>query len=178
MKKDVVATCSDWHFLQQGDGAVRRREDARRSITKHRPTKTLFVVNFDPIETRVRDLEHHFEPYGKLVRVHIHKNFGFVQYETQEEATKALESTNMSKVMDRAISVEYAAREDGDPPIRGGRGLSPSRHGGGRGGATRGSPDYSRARSPPRGVGHRNHSRSPPQRYRSCSPDYRPYNGH
>ncbi len=94
-KKDVVATCSDWHFLQQGDGAVRRQEDARRSITKHRPTKTLFVVNFDPIETRVRDLERHFEPYGKLVRVHIHKNFGFVQYETQEEATKALESTNM-----------------------------------------------------------------------------------
>ncbi|CAK9208439.1 unnamed protein product [Sphagnum troendelagicum] len=162
--------CVEWAKV------LRRREDARRSITKHRPTKTLFVVNFDPIETRVRDLEHHFEPYGKLVRVHIHKNFGFVQYETQEEATKALESTNMSKVMDRAISVEYAAREDGDPPIRGGRGLSPSRHGGGRGGATRGSPDYSRARSPPRGGG-RNHSRSPPRRYRSRSPDYRPYNG-
>ncbi len=82
-------------ILQQGDGAVRRREDARRSITKHRPTKTLFVVNFDPINTRARDLERHFEPYGKLVRVHIRKNFGFVQYETQDEATKALECTNM-----------------------------------------------------------------------------------
>jgi arginine/serine-rich splicing factor 4/5/6 len=58
--------------------------------------------------------------------------------------------------MDRVISVEYAAHEDGDPPIRGGRGLSPSRNGGGRGGATRGSPDYSRGRSPPRGGG-RNH---------------------
>jgi RNA recognition motif-containing protein len=102
-KKDVVATCWDWHFLQQGDGAVRRREDARRSITKHRPTKTLFVVNFDPIETRVRDLERHFEPYGKLVRVHIHKNFGFVQYETQEEATKALESTNMRWVPQHGV---------------------------------------------------------------------------
>lgn len=65
-------------------------------------------------------------------------------------------SLSYSKVMDRAISVEYAAREDGDPRIRGGRGLSPSCHGGGRGGATRGSPDYSRARSPPRGGG-RNH---------------------
>jgi arginine/serine-rich splicing factor 4/5/6 len=85
--------CVEW--AKQGDGAVCQREDACRSIMKHRPTKTLFVVNFDPIETRVRDLECHFEPYGKLVRVHIHKNFGFVQYETQEEATKALESTNM-----------------------------------------------------------------------------------
>jgi arginine/serine-rich splicing factor 4/5/6 len=81
--------------MQQGDGAIRRREDARRSNTKLRPTKTLFVVNFDPINTRVRDLERHFEPYGKLERVQIRKNFGFVQYETQDDATKALEYTNM-----------------------------------------------------------------------------------
>ncbi|KAL3699245.1 hypothetical protein R1sor_017267 [Riccia sorocarpa] len=177
--------CVEW--AKQGDGAIRRREDARRSITKQRPTKTLFVVNFDPIHTRVRDLERHFEPYGKLLRVQIRKNFAFVQYETQEEATKALESTNMSKVMDRVITVEYAAREDGDPPTNGGRdsngvegghrrSASPGGRGRGRsgGGGGRGSPDYGRARSPGHG---RYRSRSPPRRYRSRSPDYRPYAG-
>ena len=47
------------------------------------------------MDTRSRDLERHFEPYGKIVQVRIRKNFAFIQYETQEEATKALESTNM-----------------------------------------------------------------------------------
>ncbi|BBN18685.1 protein MpSR6 [Marchantia polymorpha subsp. ruderalis] len=178
--------CVEW--AKQGDGAIRRREDARRSITKQRPTKTLFVVNFDPIHTRVRDLERHFEPYGKLLRVQIRKNFAFVQYETQEEATKALECTNMSKVMERVITVEYAAREDGDPPTSvggtsngfgGGSRRSSSPAGRGRGsigagGGARSSPDYGRARSPTYG---RYRSRSPPRRYRSRSPDYRPYAG-
>lgn len=155
-------------WAKQGDGAIRRREDARRSITKQRPTKTLFVVNFDPINTRVRDLERHFEPYGKLVRVQIRKNFAFVQYEAQDEATKALECTNLSKVMDRVITVEYAAREDGEPPMR--------RVDGDKGGSRspevrgRGSPDYGRGRSP-----YSRHRSRSPRRYRSRSPDYRPY---
>lgn len=159
--------CVEW--AKQGDGPVRRREERRRNASDLKPAKTLFVINFDPISTSVRDLETHFEPYGKLIRVHIRKNFAFVQYETQEEATKALESTNMSKVMDRVITVEYAARENGDPPIRrsGGRRESPGPRGSYRG---RGSPDYGRG-SP---VYDRYRSRSPPMRHRS-SPDYRPY---
>ena len=86
--------------FQQGDGAIRSREDARRSSTKQRPTKTLFVVNFDPVDTRSRDLERHFESYGKIVQVRIRKNFAFIQYESQEEATKALEATNMRLVLE------------------------------------------------------------------------------
>lgn len=157
--------CVEW--AKQGDGPIRRREE-RRGVSNLKPAKTLFVINFDPINTSVRDLETHFEPYGKLIRVHIHKNFAFVQYETQEEATKALESTNMSKVMERIITVEYAARENDDPPTRsGGRRQSPGPRGSHRG---RGSPDYGRG-SP---VYDRYRSRSPPTRHRS-SPDYRPY---
>lgn len=63
-----------------------------------RPTKTLFVINFDPIRTRIRDIEKHFEPYGKVLNVRIRRNFAFVQFATQEEATKALECTDMSYV--------------------------------------------------------------------------------
>ena len=59
-----------------------------------KPTTTLFVMNFDPYNTRVRDLERHFEPYGKLLDVKIRRNFAFIRYELQEEATKALGSTH------------------------------------------------------------------------------------
>lgn len=60
-----------------------------------RPSKTLFVINFDPIHTRPRDLERHFDPYGKIANIRIRRNFAFVQYETQEDATRALDATNM-----------------------------------------------------------------------------------
>lgn len=64
-------------------------------MANQRPTRTLFVINFDPIQTRVRDLERHFEPYGKILNVRVRRNFAFVQFETQEDATKALECTHM-----------------------------------------------------------------------------------
>eukprot|EP00270_Netrium_digitus_P011094 TRINITY_DN3508_c0_g1_i2.p1 TRINITY_DN3508_c0_g1~~TRINITY_DN3508_c0_g1_i2.p1 ORF type:complete len:185 (+),score=6.64 TRINITY_DN3508_c0_g1_i2:157-711(+) len=156
--------CVEW--AKQADGAIKRREDERRSLARTRPTKTLFVVNFDPITTRNRDLERHFESYGSLVRVQIRKNFAFVQYETQEQATKALEATNGSQVDGRYITVEYAAREDSDANGGGYRDESPGRYHGR-------SPDNGR-RSPVYG---RYRSRSPPRRYRSRSPDYNPYRG-
>lgn len=66
---------------------------SRRSSSL-RPSKTLFVINFDAESTRTRDLERHFEPYGKIVNVRIRRNFAFIQYELQEDATRALEATN------------------------------------------------------------------------------------
>eukprot|EP00249_Psilotum_nudum_P011858 c23428_g1_i1 orf=359-934(+) len=160
-------------WAKQGDGAIRRREDVRRSITEQRPTKTLFVVNFDPMLTRTQDLEKHFAPYGKLERVRIRKNFAFVQYETQEEATKALECTNMSKLMDRVITVEYATSEDGGLPLRGrGPRRSPSPGAFGRGRWR--SPDYGPGRG--NAYGHYR-SRSPPRGYHSRSPVYGAYGG-
>ncbi|XP_024993301.1 serine/arginine-rich splicing factor RS31-like isoform X1 [Cynara cardunculus var. scolymus] len=130
-----------------------RPRDGSKSMANQRPTKTLFIINFDPIRTRVRDIERHFEPYGNVLHVRIRRNFAFVQFETQEEATKALECTHMSKILDRVVSVEYALRDDGsrsmsprgdygrriDSPYR--RSPSPYRRG-------RPSPDYGRARSP------------------------------
>jgi len=127
-----------------------------------KPTKTLFVINFDSYNTRARDLERHFEPYGKVLNVRIRRNFAFVQYESQDEATKALDSTNMSKMLDRVIRVAYAQREDGDKrderssPIRRGRyGRDVEDHSRDRSEspiydrrAVRGSPDYGRAASP------------------------------
>ncbi|CAA6656346.1 unnamed protein product [Spirodela intermedia] len=135
-------------WARQGDRGPRHREGSR-SGSSMKPTKTLFVINFDPINTRVRDIERHFEPYGRVLNVRIRRNFAFVQFETQEDATNALEHTNLSKIMDRQVSVEYALRDDDE---RGSRrdsqeagtatGLRSPDYG------RRPSPDYGRPRSP------------------------------
>ncbi|KAL9412197.1 hypothetical protein AB3S75_045759 [Citrus x aurantiifolia] len=139
----------EWTKHERGIRRPGGGSSSRRPSTNTRPSKTLFVINFDPYHTRTRDLERHFEPYGKIISVRIRRNFAFVQYEVQEDATRALDATNMSKLTDRVISVEYAVRDDDDR--RNGH-----------------SPDRNRDRSPDRG---RRRSPSPYRRERG-SPDY------
>ncbi|XP_010053849.1 serine/arginine-rich splicing factor RS31 isoform X1 [Eucalyptus grandis] len=170
--------------VEWAKGERGRHRDGSRSVTNQRPTKTLFVINFDPIRTGVRDIERHFEAYGKVLNVRIRRNFAFVQFESQEEATKALECTHMSKILDRVVSVEYALKDDGErderygSPRRGGRRAdSPYRRSPSPLYHRRPSPDYGRARSPvydryngPAGAAY-DRQRSPEYgRYRSRSP--------
>ncbi|TVU48622.1 hypothetical protein EJB05_08263 [Eragrostis curvula] len=77
-----------------------------------KPTRTLFVINFDPIRTKVQDIQRHFEPYGKITNIRIRRNFAFVRYETQEEASAAVKKTDKSTILDRVVTVEYAFRDD------------------------------------------------------------------
>ncbi|KAL8095937.1 hypothetical protein AgCh_037063 [Apium graveolens] len=151
---------------------ARKPENSRRSSSNLRPSKTLFVINFDPYHTRTRDLERHFDPYGKILNIRIRRNFAFIQFETQEDAIKALEATDMSKLMDRVISVEYALKDDderksGYSPDRV-RDRSPRRRNDDRGRSPspyrreRGSPDY----------GHGHGRSSSPYRRERASPVY------
>ncbi|WCJ36590.1 arginine/serine-rich splicing factor 35 [Euphorbia peplus] len=175
-------------WTKQERGIRRPGSSSKRSSGSTRPSKTLFVINFDPHHTRTKDLERHFEPYGRIVSVRIRRNFAFVQYETQEDATKALEATNMSKLVDRVISVEYAVRDDdekrnGYSPERG-RDRSPDRRSHDRRRSPspyrreRGSPDYGRGPSPgpyrrERGSPDYGRRRSPsPYKKERGSPDY------
>jgi len=52
-----------------GKKSRKRREDERRKMAQSIPNRTLFVVSFDPYETRERDLRNAFEPFGNVVRV-------------------------------------------------------------------------------------------------------------
>lgn len=135
----------------KADGSIKAREDMRRKSA--RPSDTLFVVNFDVHRTREQDIEYHFEPYGRLLRVQIKRNYAFVQFETVEQAAEALKRTHGSEMMGRTLTVEFVANED--PYVTGRR--SPAR--GGR----------ERSRSPYRS---RSRSRSPRRRYRSRSRSY------
>ncbi|GLT84820.1 hypothetical protein SLE2022_030320 [Rubroshorea leprosula] len=163
--------------VEWAKGERGRHRDGSRLATNQRPTKTLFVINFDPIRTRDRDILRHFEPHGKVLHVRVRRNFAFVQFATQEDATKALEATQRSKLLDRVVSVEYALRDDderderygsprrgnygrrGDSPY--GRSPSPAHH-------RRPSPDYGRARSP----AYDRYNGTAPAYERRRSPDY------
>ncbi|KAK8686619.1 hypothetical protein V6N13_125642 [Hibiscus sabdariffa] len=114
-------------WTKQERGVRRPDGGSRRSSANTRPSKTLFVINFDPHHTRTRDLERYFESYGKILSVRIRRNFAFVQYDSQDDATRALEATNMSKLIDRVISVEYAARDDDERLSGNSHGRSPDR---------------------------------------------------
>ncbi|XP_062225129.1 serine/arginine-rich splicing factor RS31-like [Phragmites australis] len=148
----------------RGDRAARR--DGNKPAANTKPTKTLFVINFDPINTRVTDIERHFGPFGNISNVRIRRNFAFVQFETLEEATKALEATHATTLLDRVISVEYAFRDDGE---RSDRYDSPRREGGGGGYGRRGDSPYRRSVSPVY------RSRPSPDYGRSGSPVYGSY---
>ena len=82
-------------WLMQQERGGRGGGGSRRGSSNMRPSKTLFVINFDPVNTRSRDLERHFDPYGRISNVRIRRNFAFIQYESLDDATKALEATNM-----------------------------------------------------------------------------------
>lgn len=191
--EDAIRALDRYEFGRKGrrlrvewtkqERSVRQPASSRRSSSNSRPSKTLFVINFDPYNTRTRDLERHFDPYGKILNIRIRRNFAFIQFELQEDATKALEATNMSKIMDRVISVEYAIKDDDDRRSGGspggGRDRSPRRRSGDDRRSPspyrreRGSPDYGRARdraSPDYGRG-RGRSPSPHRKDRG-SPDY------
>ncbi len=54
-----------------------QKEADRKRETK--PTETLFIVNFDLGRVRERDIEKFFNPYGRIKRVEIKRNYAFVQ---------------------------------------------------------------------------------------------------
>ncbi len=50
--------------------------DRKRDV---KPSTTIFVVNFDVNRVRERDLERHFEYYGRISRIEIKRNYAFIQ---------------------------------------------------------------------------------------------------
>ena len=93
----------------RGDGRVKRIEDERRKNIA--PSDTLFVVNFHEHTTKKEDLELLFEPYGKLLRIDLKRNYAFVQFASVAEATAAREATNGGKLDQSVLTVEYTARQ-------------------------------------------------------------------
>lgn len=148
----------------RGDGAIKRREDERRRRATD-PSETLFVVNFDPVNTTRQLLDLHFSRFGSIVRLDLQQRFAFIQFEQVSHATAALQALNGMLLGDRYLIVEYTIRNEPSgsgrkrhrdrmiAPYGGPRSIPPREH-------------FRRGRSPsPRGMYgrmSRDHPRGPP----------------
>ncbi|MGB9638417.1 MAG: RNA recognition motif domain-containing protein [bacterium] len=75
----------------------------------------LFVGNLS-YQLTEEEFKNTFQPYGniKSLRLLTNKGFGFVEYETAEEAQKAIENLNGKELKGRPMRVELAKpREEG-----------------------------------------------------------------
>ncbi|KXZ55566.1 hypothetical protein GPECTOR_2g1115 [Gonium pectorale] len=130
-ERDVIRLMEKYGFAfvymrykEDGDEAVRRLDrtectKAKRVVPRWlqkseadrkrdtRPSRTLFVVNFDVRRTTERDIDRFFSRYGRLLRVQIKKNYSFVQFADVESAIRALERTNGAQMDGRTLAVEY-----------------------------------------------------------------------
>ncbi|KAL1565911.1 serine/arginine-rich splicing factor RS31-like isoform X1 [Salvia divinorum] len=125
-------------MVRWGIGENRRHHDGSESNA--RQTRTLFVTNFDLICIRAHDIRRHFECYGRVRDVRMLRNFAFVEFENQEDATKALERAHKSKILGKVICVDYALPANGRHR-NDASSSSAHRHG-------RESPDYGLAQGP------------------------------
>ncbi|GLC40700.1 hypothetical protein PLESTB_000031300 [Pleodorina starrii] len=169
---------TEWGYKRRQlrvEWAQKTEADRKRDT---RPSKTLFVVNFDVRRTTERDIERFFSRYGRLMRVQIKKNYSFVQFADVESAVRAMERCNGAQMEGRTLAVEYVQNED--PNIRVpdfgrddrdygrdrerdfGRDRDRSRDRGYRG--------RERSRSRSRSRGRRSPERSPPRYERRASP--------
>ncbi|KAG2453935.1 hypothetical protein HYH02_002138 [Chlamydomonas schloesseri] len=140
---------------------AQKSEADRKRDTK--PSRTLFVVNFDVRRTTERDIDRYFSRFGRLTRVQIKKSYSFVQFQNVDDAIKAMERANGAQMEGRTLAVEYVQNEDPNLRMaeysRGGR---DDRGGGGR--------YRSRSRSRSRDRYRRSPERSPPRYDRRASP--------
>lgn len=84
-------------------------------MDNNEPNKRLFVGGLAWATTDV-SLKAHFEQCGMVIDAKVMKDretdrsrgFGFVEFETQEEATQAVETLNGTQLDGREIKVNYA----------------------------------------------------------------------
>ena len=57
-------------YVQQAEA------DRKRDV---KPSQTIFIVNFDVQRVRERDLDRHFEYFGRIKRIEIKRNYAFIQ---------------------------------------------------------------------------------------------------
>ena len=110
--------------------------------------KKLYVGSL-PYETTDEELKEHFSSAGPIVSANIimdkfsgrSKGFGFVEFEKDEDAQKAVEQFNGSELGGRKLVVNEARPMTDRKPHGGGGGFRGGR-GGDRGGFNRGGSDF------------------------------------
>jgi len=150
-------------FTKASYGEMKKREIRRKQSLQ--PTDCLFVVGFDPLKTKGRDIEHEFGSVARLKRVEMIKSFAHVYLNSIADATLVLEKYNGRELYGRVLTIEYKLNNvNNSAPTRGG-----GRDEGYRGGGDRDRrPRYD---SRDRKMSYSSSSRRDDYRFRSSSRD-------
>lgn len=86
-------------------------------------TTQIFIGKLPP-DVSKKDLEYEFKEFGTLKEISIKKGYAFIDFETTEEAEKAIQSKNGETISNQKIVVEFAhAKKEHSsshpPPFRG-----------------------------------------------------------
>merc|ERR1712226_1116277 len=114
------------------------------TLEKMGEEKIKLYVGSLPFDTRGPDLEEMFSKYGTFHNAHVvmekddetrSRGFGFVEFDTMDEAEAAISGLNETPLGRRHIMVQHAGKPASGkpPPRRGGRGGGGDRGGRGRG---------------------------------------------
>ena len=71
-------------------------------------------------DLREKHLEKHFNKFGKIISCNVpvknennlNRGFGFVEFETKEEATEAVKEMNSSSYKGRTLAVEFSVSKN------------------------------------------------------------------
>ena len=116
-------------------------QECKRSVLqqnkKHNMSGRVYIGNLSN-KSHERDVKKFFRGYGRIIDIMLKENFGFVEFESVEDAERAIENLNGSEVSGRTITVNIAKEKTGGGGGGGRRGGRDFRGGGGgRGGYRR-----------------------------------------
>jgi hypothetical protein len=81
---------------------------SKENDDKYPPGCRVFVGNIDTTCTK-REVQELFEPFGKVFEeIRFHRGYGFIQYDNEESAKKAVEAMNGYKLRSKNLDVQLA----------------------------------------------------------------------
>lgn len=79
------------------DGDVEDKEEVKKEETKNEPSSTIFVKNLN-LEVTEKLLQEVYSKFDGFVKLKLLKNYAIIDYDSIENAHKALNETNNKKL--------------------------------------------------------------------------------
>ncbi|KAJ1722974.1 Nucleolar protein 13 [Coemansia erecta] len=121
LAKEVNTPAGDKAKTPNAAGAESKKgkKDASSFRSKNAPSPSLFVGNLS-FDVKRRDLKALFKPFGELVGVRVAtfednpekcKGFAYIDFKYTDNATKAMQSSELKEIAGRRTRIEYAGEE-------------------------------------------------------------------
>jgi hypothetical protein len=83
-------------------------ELSNRRLLNHPPCRRLHVTGYDPISVNERGLYWLAAPIGFVRHISFHREFSFIDFDTVDDATRAMEQLNKLSLKGKLLSASFA----------------------------------------------------------------------